>query len=665
MALAARCPRRARRRDEDHLRGRLDRVRRPCPATAAPRSASPSIRSGPHPAIDAVGIDFYPPISDWRDGPGHADARRGAQRRTTSPICAAPRRRRGLRLVLRERRGRARAGAHADHRRRLWQALDLPRQGPRGLVVEPACRAGRRGRDRRRPPGCPQVEADLADRDRRPGRRQGPERAERLPRSEILGIGAPALLARRPRRPRPGARARGDPVPLRSRARRPFAPARNPVSTGLWRAAWSTRHTSSSGPGTRGPFRPSRTSTSVWADGANWETGHWITGRLEGAAARPADRRHPGRFRPAGWRRSPSTASLDGYVIDRPMSARAALEPLGAPVRHRRGRARAAGLRWRGPRRARRRRRSTPDDLVEAGKEPLLRLVRAQETELPHQVELGFTDGEMRVPPRHRRVAAPRRHEPPRDARRGRRRDAPGRGAAPRRGLAAGPLGRPRDGGVRSLAPAPRARARRRRLRADRGRSRGCTGSSRIADGPTRRVTTRAVEPAVFDAGAPRAPRRRARRGRRREASAPAAARRRRAGSHRARPARPRAASRPRCSTSPSRPIPGPGRSRSGARAEAEASPSIACAELPAMSAARSAPLGPGPLWRWDPTTRPRGRARPARSLPSPTKRRSRAATSSPCGEADGRWEILSAAGAELVGGAHLPPLAPSARARR
>jgi hypothetical protein len=26
-----------------------------------------------HPAIDAVGIDFYPPIADWRDGAEHAD----------------------------------------------------------------------------------------------------------------------------------------------------------------------------------------------------------------------------------------------------------------------------------------------------------------------------------------------------------------------------------------------------------------------------------------------------------------------------------------------------------------------------------------------------------------------------------------------------------------
>jgi len=26
-----------------------------------------------HPAIDAVGIDFYPPISDWREGLDHAD----------------------------------------------------------------------------------------------------------------------------------------------------------------------------------------------------------------------------------------------------------------------------------------------------------------------------------------------------------------------------------------------------------------------------------------------------------------------------------------------------------------------------------------------------------------------------------------------------------------
>ena len=27
--------------------------------------------------VDAVGIDYYPPISDWRDGPDHADLAAG------------------------------------------------------------------------------------------------------------------------------------------------------------------------------------------------------------------------------------------------------------------------------------------------------------------------------------------------------------------------------------------------------------------------------------------------------------------------------------------------------------------------------------------------------------------------------------------------------------
>ena len=42
-------------------------------ATAAPRCASPSTTCSPTPPSRAVGIDWYPPVSDWRDAPDHAD----------------------------------------------------------------------------------------------------------------------------------------------------------------------------------------------------------------------------------------------------------------------------------------------------------------------------------------------------------------------------------------------------------------------------------------------------------------------------------------------------------------------------------------------------------------------------------------------------------------
>ncbi|MCA3588699.1 MAG: glycoside hydrolase/phage tail family protein, partial [Methylocystis sp.] len=66
----------------------------------------------------------------------------------------------------------------------------------------------------------------------------------------------------------------------------------------------------------------------VWADAGAFETGHWLNGRIEGAplddllAALLADRGIP----PAAA--IDADGFVDGYVIDRPMSARAAIEPL-------------------------------------------------------------------------------------------------------------------------------------------------------------------------------------------------------------------------------------------------------------------------------------------------------------------------------------------------
>ena len=69
------------------------------------------------------------PLSDWRDGLDHLDA--ADARRDLRPRLPARqhRGRRGLRLVLRQRRRPRGADPHADHRRRGREAVGVPLQG--------------------------------------------------------------------------------------------------------------------------------------------------------------------------------------------------------------------------------------------------------------------------------------------------------------------------------------------------------------------------------------------------------------------------------------------------------------------------------------------------------------------------------------------------------
>jgi hypothetical protein len=131
----------------------------------------------------------------------------------------------------------------------------------------------------------------------------------------------------------------------------------------------------------------------VWSDAPNWEKGHWLTGRL--GAAPMADL--VGVVLADARIGDCDTAALgdgpDGYVIDKPMSPRSAIEPLalayafdaaedGAALRFRpRGGAPVAEF--------------DEDGLVLPEDGGPLRLVRAQETELPREVSLGFTDAEF------------------------------------------------------------------------------------------------------------------------------------------------------------------------------------------------------------------------------------------------------------------------------
>ena len=135
--------------------------------------------------------------------------------------------------------------------------------------------------------------------------------------------------------------------------------------------------------------------SNVWADGGNWQRGHWITGRI---AAQPLDATVSAILSDNGFSAS-STAGLvglvEGIVIDGVMSARAALQPLalayffdgyessGELAFVQRGSCGPVA-------------QLTADDLVEEqpGAEPF-QLVRSQDTDLPLVARVGFLDADQ------------------------------------------------------------------------------------------------------------------------------------------------------------------------------------------------------------------------------------------------------------------------------
>ncbi len=129
----------------------------------------------------------------------------------------------------------------------------------------------------------------------------------------------------------------------------------------------------------------------VWSDGPNWQTGHWLTGRL-GAA--PLDALVGTILDDAdvvGARTDNLRESCDGYVVDRPMSPRAAIDPLAMAYAFdatvaggdltfvQRGAPPVAEI--------------DEDEMVDPQKGARARLTRGQETELPREISFGFTDG--------------------------------------------------------------------------------------------------------------------------------------------------------------------------------------------------------------------------------------------------------------------------------
>jgi hypothetical protein len=129
----------------------------------------------------------------------------------------------------------------------------------------------------------------------------------------------------------------------------------------------------------------------IWSDGPNWETGHWLTGRL---GSSPLDGLVTTILADAGVEDFDAAAlgeGPDGYLVDRPMTARAALEPLAAAYAFDASE-QAGQLAFR-PRGGAPIAELTEDDLVLPENGAPFRLTRTQETELPREASLGYSDG--------------------------------------------------------------------------------------------------------------------------------------------------------------------------------------------------------------------------------------------------------------------------------
>ncbi len=139
------------------------------------------------------------------------------------------------------------------------------------------------------------------------------------------------------------------------------------------------------------PYPAFPSAIDVWSDGVNWETGHWLTGRLgssqlEGlVSAILSD---------AGIEDADASAlgeGPEGYLIDRPMTARAAIEPLARAYAFE-GTETEGELAFR-PRGGLPMAELDEDDLVLPDDGAPVKLTRTQETELPREISIGFTDG--------------------------------------------------------------------------------------------------------------------------------------------------------------------------------------------------------------------------------------------------------------------------------
>ena len=422
-------------------------------STAATRCAFPSIRSSPHDDIDAVGIDYYPPISDWRDGARPRGSGGGAQRLRRRLSARAARQRRGLRLVLCQ-------CVRARTRRRARPITDGAYGKPwvfrqKDLVSWWSNRHVERvgGVEIGATAWLPQSKPIWLTEIGIPAVDKGPNGPNVFPDPKSSESAYPPF-SRGVRDDLVQARAleailsRFDPA-LSAASR----PAYNPVSPSY------------------GGRMVDPDNVFVWAWDARPFPGlsrfrHRVGGRRQlgdrpldhrpdrGRAARPADRRAScSDFGFADPGPIPVDGFVDGYVIDRPDVGARRARAAAAPVRRRCGGARRRASRGSGrggravaaPDEGRSRARATSEPSLQAHPRAGDRAAAAGGGRL-HRRRDGLS-------PRRRGLAPPVRREPARGAGGRRRRHPPRRGAAPRRYLAAGSVGRAREAPSSSCRP--------------------------------------------------------------------------------------------------------------------------------------------------------------------------------------------------------------------
>ncbi|WP_342358523.1 baseplate multidomain protein megatron [Terrarubrum flagellatum] len=344
--------------------------------------------------IDMVGINWYVPLSDWRDGVGHADAQ----------IANSPANFDYLRSRVASGEGYhwyyANDGERDAQIRRditdgaygkpwvyrvkdlanWWSNAHVARSGNVETFVTPWSPQSK--------PiwltevGCPAVDNGANGPNAFPDVKSAS--AARPPfshgaRDDLVAMRANAATL-----------AHFDPAQLLSPADNPVSPVYggrmvDVARTHLW--AWDAR-----------PFPAFPTLGKVWGDAANYETGHWLNGRLEGAALDDLVRAIAADFEVDGISCEGLDAFVDGYVVDKPMSLRSALEPLAGLYNFG---LRGGGLSFVGGRRSSV--ASFADgDLVPDRDGKAVEKIRAQETELPAETTIGFADAETD----YRRAAA-------------------------------------------------------------------------------------------------------------------------------------------------------------------------------------------------------------------------------------------------------------------
>ncbi len=344
------------------------------------------------PSIDFVGVDFYPPLSDWRDGDAHLDASIAPSIYSVDYLRARVASGEAFDWYYvndsaRETQNRTLIDDGAYGKNWIFRQKDLvgwwsnshfERVG--GVeVASPTAWIARSKPIWLTETGCPAVD-------------RGANAPNIFPDPKSSDGGLPHF-SRGNRDDLMQARALEAVISRFDPATSGFSDAWNPVSPvysgrmvdpariHVW--AWDAR-----------PWPAFPQIEQEWSDGPLWHTGHWLNGRIDGVDLDHMAEALCKRALPAPETniRADTRTFVDGYVLDRPMSPRAALEPLAAVFsfdgaicsgnvgfHSRRGGAITA---------------LAEDDLVPGDAGELASFSRGQDSELPSRLSLSFYDGE-------------------------------------------------------------------------------------------------------------------------------------------------------------------------------------------------------------------------------------------------------------------------------